>query len=254
MSNEVTTTSNKPVRLIDEWRESVNRMSDQFKMALPAHIPVERFTRVVMTALQNNPKLMACSKQSFFNAAAGWTFSVIMGTAGLGLMGGLAYGAWVASQTPRTSPTDDILVFIAWVVCLLLYGAIGFVGPYLKRVYNLEHDYGDKAMLAQNSDRVIQSLERISVPTLVLVGANDTNFIAATDYMAAKIRGAARRSFPTRATRPTCTSPRVSIRRSRRFWLSCRQTSDLTLRSGRRPRLEGWATVRGFPPFETRPQ
>jgi recombination protein RecT len=69
MSNEVTTTSNKPVRLIDEWRADVNRMSDQFRLALPSHIPVERFVRVVMTALQNNPKLMACTKQSFFNAA-----------------------------------------------------------------------------------------------------------------------------------------------------------------------------------------
>jgi recombination protein RecT len=69
MSNEVTTATNKPVRLIDEWRDSVNRMSDQFKMALPAHIPVERFIRVVLTALQNNQKLMACTKQSFFNAA-----------------------------------------------------------------------------------------------------------------------------------------------------------------------------------------
>jgi len=47
-----------------------------------------------------------------------------------------------------------------------------------------------RGMLAQRDDRVIQSLDRIAVPTLVLVGANDTNFIAATDYMAAKINGA----------------------------------------------------------------
>jgi recombination protein RecT len=68
MSNEVTTTSNKPVRLIDEWRGDVHRMENQFKMALPAHIPAERFVRVLITALQNNPKLMLCTKQSFFNA------------------------------------------------------------------------------------------------------------------------------------------------------------------------------------------
>jgi uncharacterized membrane protein len=60
-------------------------------------------------------------------AAAGRTFFVLMGTAGFGLVGGLAYGAWVASHTPRTAPSDDVLVFIAWVVCLVLYGAIGFV-------------------------------------------------------------------------------------------------------------------------------
>ena len=47
-----------------------------------------------------------------------------------------------------------------------------------------------RGMLAQQGDRVIQSLDKIAVPTLVLVGANDTNFLAATDYMAAKIRQA----------------------------------------------------------------
>jgi len=47
-----------------------------------------------------------------------------------------------------------------------------------------------RGMLAQENDRVIQSLDKVSVPTLVLVGANDTNFLAATDYMAAKIKQA----------------------------------------------------------------
>ena len=53
-----------------------------------------------------------------------------------------------------------------------------------------------RGMLAQNSDRVIQSLDRIAVPTLVLVGANDTNFLAATDYMAAKIKGSTKVVIP----------------------------------------------------------
>ncbi len=53
-----------------------------------------------------------------------------------------------------------------------------------------------RGMLAQKTDRVIQSLERIAVPTLVLVGANDTNFLAATDYMAAKIKGATKVVIP----------------------------------------------------------
>jgi recombination protein RecT len=44
-------------------------MEKQFGAALPAHIPAERFIRVCMTAIQNNQKLLACSKQSFFNAA-----------------------------------------------------------------------------------------------------------------------------------------------------------------------------------------
>ena len=53
-----------------------------------------------------------------------------------------------------------------------------------------------RGMLAQKNDRVIQSLDKVSVPTLVLVGANDTNFLAATDYMAAKIKGAAKVVIP----------------------------------------------------------
>jgi len=44
-----------------------------------------------------------------------------------------------------------------------------------------------RGMLAQFDARVIQSLDSIAVPTLVLVGAKDRPFLAATDYMAAKI-------------------------------------------------------------------
>jgi pimeloyl-ACP methyl ester carboxylesterase len=47
-----------------------------------------------------------------------------------------------------------------------------------------------RGMLAQRDARVISSLPGIRVPALVLVGANDTPFLAASDYMAAKIPGA----------------------------------------------------------------
>jgi pimeloyl-ACP methyl ester carboxylesterase len=47
-----------------------------------------------------------------------------------------------------------------------------------------------RGMLAQSDGRVIESLPSIKVPTLVLAGAKDLQFLAATDYMAAKIPGA----------------------------------------------------------------
>jgi pimeloyl-ACP methyl ester carboxylesterase len=47
-----------------------------------------------------------------------------------------------------------------------------------------------RGMLTQRDDSVIASLDAITVPSLVLVGSNDTNFLAATDYMARKIHGA----------------------------------------------------------------
>jgi pimeloyl-ACP methyl ester carboxylesterase len=53
-----------------------------------------------------------------------------------------------------------------------------------------------RGMLAQETDGVIRSLDTIAVPALVLVGANDTNFLAATDYMAAKIPGARKVVIP----------------------------------------------------------
>lgn len=45
-------------------------------------------------------------------------------------------------------------------------------------------------MLTQYNARVIESLPGIAVPTIVVVGAQDKPFLAATDYMAAKIPGA----------------------------------------------------------------
>lgn len=47
-----------------------------------------------------------------------------------------------------------------------------------------------RGMLTQRDARVINSLPEIKVPSLVLVGDKDTPFLAAADYMAAKIPGA----------------------------------------------------------------
>jgi pimeloyl-ACP methyl ester carboxylesterase len=47
-----------------------------------------------------------------------------------------------------------------------------------------------RGMLAQFDSRIIESLETISVPTLVLVGAKDEPFLGATEYMVKKIPGA----------------------------------------------------------------
>lgn len=49
--------------------DQISNREEQFKAALPAHIPVERFKRVLLTAVQNNPGLMKLERQSFFNSA-----------------------------------------------------------------------------------------------------------------------------------------------------------------------------------------
>jgi pimeloyl-ACP methyl ester carboxylesterase len=47
-----------------------------------------------------------------------------------------------------------------------------------------------RGMLTQRDARVIELLPNIKVPSLVVVGADDAPFLAASDYMAAKIPGA----------------------------------------------------------------
>ena len=53
-----------------------------------------------------------------------------------------------------------------------------------------------RGMLTQRDASVINSLPGIRVPSLVLVGGNDTPFLAASDYMAAKIPGASKVVIP----------------------------------------------------------
>jgi recombination protein RecT len=65
-TNAVETT--KPKSEVAIVRRELEGMRDQFEAALPQHIPVERFERVVITALQNEPKLLQCSRRSLWNA------------------------------------------------------------------------------------------------------------------------------------------------------------------------------------------
>jgi len=44
-------------------------MAPQFALALPPHVPAERFVRVVMTAVQSNPDLLSKDRQSLFEAS-----------------------------------------------------------------------------------------------------------------------------------------------------------------------------------------
>jgi pimeloyl-ACP methyl ester carboxylesterase len=53
-----------------------------------------------------------------------------------------------------------------------------------------------RGMLAQRDARVIETLPEIKVPALVVVGADDAPFLAASDYMAAKIPGATKVVIP----------------------------------------------------------
>lgn len=53
-----------------------------------------------------------------------------------------------------------------------------------------------RGMLTQRDARVIESLPEIRVPSIVIVGERDQPFLAASDYMAAKIPGAKKAVIP----------------------------------------------------------
>jgi recombination protein RecT len=56
------------IKPMDEFRNSLKLLEPQFKMALPNHIPVERFIRVAQTAIQSNPHLLTLDRSSLFAA------------------------------------------------------------------------------------------------------------------------------------------------------------------------------------------
>lgn len=54
---------------IDEVRQVMSQMSGQFKLALPSHVTPEKFIRVLMTSIQNNPSLLEVQRPSLYSAA-----------------------------------------------------------------------------------------------------------------------------------------------------------------------------------------
>jgi len=80
--------------------------------------------------------------------------------------------------------------------------AEGFAGGASTETRAAAHDdpiglaYAARYVMAQRDDHVIRSLPDVAVPTLVVVGADDTGFLAATDYMESHIAGARKVVIP----------------------------------------------------------
>ncbi len=58
----------KELKPVDELRLNVQRLEGEFKKALPSQIPVEKFVRVVITAIMTNPDLVTANRNTFFAA------------------------------------------------------------------------------------------------------------------------------------------------------------------------------------------
>lgn len=64
--NDMTVKSDNPLVILNDQLE---KRLPQFQAALPAHIPVERFKRVLLTAIQQNPKLATADRPTLFTSA-----------------------------------------------------------------------------------------------------------------------------------------------------------------------------------------
>ena len=61
-------TTNTALSPAKQLAQNIQRMSPNFKQALPPNVDPDRFTRVVMNAVQNDPKLLEADRTSLFNA------------------------------------------------------------------------------------------------------------------------------------------------------------------------------------------
>jgi recombination protein RecT len=63
-----TAVAEKTVNPMETLRHQLDKRKDELTRALPTHIPAERFIRVVQTAVQINPDLLTCNRQSLWNS------------------------------------------------------------------------------------------------------------------------------------------------------------------------------------------
>jgi recombination protein RecT len=75
---------NEMLSPMGRFRQELEQMAPQFARALPSHVTVERFSRNLETAVQENPDLLECDRRSLMKSA--------MTAAQLGLMVGSTLG------------------------------------------------------------------------------------------------------------------------------------------------------------------
>jgi recombination protein RecT len=64
-----TNVAERPANPVAIFRQQVESRQQEFAAALPAHIPAERFARVILTAVNKNPALLSADRASLFSSA-----------------------------------------------------------------------------------------------------------------------------------------------------------------------------------------
>jgi recombination protein RecT len=66
--NQIQTQQPKQLSPIEALKQNIMSMTTQFQAALPQHVSVDKFVRVILTAANSNPKLVSADRNSFFSA------------------------------------------------------------------------------------------------------------------------------------------------------------------------------------------
>jgi pimeloyl-ACP methyl ester carboxylesterase len=135
------------------------------------------------------------------------------------IVGGLSLGGYMSLAFYRAHPERVRAL-------LIIDTGPGFKKDDAREAWNKRaHDTGDRfereglaglaraarGMLTQRDARVIELLPHIKVPSLVVVGAEDAPFLAAADYMAAKIPAAKKVVIPAAGHVVNIDQPRAFI-------------------------------------------
>src|SRR5258708_170291 len=64
-----TDVAERPTNPVQVFRQQVESRQNEFAAALPAHIPAERFVRVILTGVNKNPSLLYADRASLFSSA-----------------------------------------------------------------------------------------------------------------------------------------------------------------------------------------
>ena len=105
----------KPPKPIDLIRKNLDQMDGEFRMVLPQHIPVDRFKRIVLTAINGDEKLLTSDRKSLFGAC--------MKAAQDGLLPDKREGALVIFNTKvKTDQGDKWMSLVQWMP--MVYGII----------------------------------------------------------------------------------------------------------------------------------
>lgn len=106
---------------IQNFNNNITKMKDQFKIVLPAHINVDKFMMVIVSAIQRNPYLLTLDRTSLYNACTDCAKDGLIPdgreAALIPAKGKVRYSPMIGGITKKARNSGEIATIDAQVVC-----------------------------------------------------------------------------------------------------------------------------------------